>query len=574
MFQAPRYRPPDNIVYNVGRESQSPRTVEEFTVTLPDRASRTVILDVGNLYCDNLSNRISSIDSIAAFSLRKGELNGYVKCRISLPGVQEEQVSSRPLRYQRTADESLRKAHEVQGGRPESQRVVERALGISKEGSVLRIPPNFGLGCKLTIVERKIFKFYIDAWCSGRTILPKTNSWKVDLGSMLPNSVPLKNALLALACTYILDYNTDNRILAQANKYYHDAVVGLNKQLQQPQQWEVGKGDDLIGTFALLNMHDVVAWEFRRPPGQLPRWLEGARAACRILDTTDPGYRYYKPCNVQATRARVGNTINIARHAIAGLTFTPLDIENTQKKFGWLLYGTEQEVHEIHGACGYCPKLLHIWAQITHLSAKFAQHGDSDVIPLLAEKFFDKLESLVQNSELSRGFSSTQDLLQACVLNEDGIIEEPWQMVALGADCWKIAAQIYLLCRLLRYPRSSPRVLAKMDQLAECVRRIPCSGNLFTSMTPFFPCFLLGILSVRIQHRAVAQQWCETVMSANQCRSSVPPSYEIMKRLWLWTDMNLQDPAGPVADDLGSRDPWWEKLVARAMATEGVLCIH
>ncbi|KAI0523911.1 fungal-specific transcription factor domain-containing protein [Xylaria bambusicola] len=565
---------PTDDIYNFGRPNQSPRTVGEFTVSLPDRASRIVPLNLGNLYADNVSNRLESINSIATFSPRNGEVNGYVKCRILPSDVQEERVSSRPLRYERTEKEVLQNTSEEQASKPESHRAVERALRIGKEGSVLRIPPNFGLGCKLTIVERKIFKFYIDAWCSGRTILPKTNSWKVDLGCMLPSSEPLKNALLAIACTYILDYVTDDRMRTRANKYYHDAVVSLNKQLQQPQQWEIGKGDDLIGTFALLNMHDVVAWEFRRPPGQLPRWLEGARAACKILDTTDPGYRYYKPYNVQATRARIGNTINIARHAIAGLTFTPLDIENTQGKFGWLLYGTEHEVHEIHGACGYCPKLLHMWSQITHLSAKFALNGDNDVIPLLAEKFFDKLGCLVQNSELSRGFGRTDDLLQACVLNESGVVEEPWQMVALGAECWKIAAQIYLLCRLLRYPRSSPRVLAKLDQLAECVRRIPCSGSLFTSMTPFFPCFLLGILSVQSRHRAVAQNWCEIVMSSNQCRSSVPPSYEIMKRLWLWMDSHLRDPVGPVSEDIEGRDAWWEKLVARAMATEGVLCIH
>ncbi|KAI0150759.1 hypothetical protein GGR57DRAFT_182289 [Xylariaceae sp. FL1272] len=408
----------------------------------------------------------------------------------------------------------------------------------------------------------------------GRTILSKTNSWKADLGSMLPKSACLKNALLALACIYILDYNTDNRLRERANRYYQEAVAGLDKRLRDPQEWGVGKGDDLIGTFALLNMHDVVAWEFRRPPDQLPRWLEGARLASRILDITDPGYRYYKPFNVQTSSARLGNIVNIARHAIAGLTFSPLSLENTRGKFGWLLYGTQREVHEIHGACGYSPKLLHIWAQITHLSAKFAQHSDDDIIPLLAQKLLDKLEHLVQNSELSRGFSSSVDLLEACVLNERGVIEEPWQMVALGADCWKIAAQVYLLCRLLRYPRSSLTVLAKLDQLAECVKRIPCSGSVFTSMTPFFPCFLLGVLSTRSSHRDIARNWCETVMSSNQCRSSVPPSYRIMKRLWSWMDDNLVDPVSPLPDEIGSRAPWWEVLVTRAMETEGILCIH
>lgn len=65
--------------------------------------------------------------------------------------------------------------------------------------------------------------------------------------------------------------------------------------------------------------------------------------------------------------------VNIARVAIFALPFTPLDVANTSnKKFGWLLHGTSASVHRIHGTAGYSPKLLHIWAQITHLAAKFS----------------------------------------------------------------------------------------------------------------------------------------------------------------------------------------------------------
>lgn len=123
-------------------------------------------------------------------------------------------------------------------------------------------------------------------------------------------------------------------------------------------------------------------------------------------------------------------------------------------------------------------------------------------------------------------------------------------MVALGAECWKKAAQIYLLCRLFRYlgfqsdhyeknpslalfirncmtsnnidyryPRTHPVVMAKLDLLTQCLSRMPCSGSLFTSMTPLFPCFLLGILSVETRHRNIVLHWFNTVMGANQCRS-------------------------------------------------------
>jgi hypothetical protein len=126
----------------------------------------------------------------------------------------------------------------------------------------------------------------------------------------------------------------------------------------------------------------VVNWEHRRTPDHVPRWFQGAHTASKILDATDPGYRYYKPCNVQVTRARMSNAINCGRLAIHGLLFTPLDIANTKdSKFGWLLYGSEADVRKIHGASGYCPKILHIIGQVTHLAAKFTDVLHPSIYP-------------------------------------------------------------------------------------------------------------------------------------------------------------------------------------------------
>jgi hypothetical protein len=53
---------------------------------------------------------------------------------------------------------------------------------------------------------------------------------------------------------------------------------------------------------------------------------------------------------------------------------------------------------------------------------------------------------------------------------------------------------------------------------------MPCSGSLFTSMTPLFPCFLMGLLSAEgSKHRQFVLNWFGTVMGANQCRSVKGP---------------------------------------------------
>ena len=118
----------------------------------------------------------------------------------------------------------------------------------------------------------------------------------------------------------------------------------------------------------------MITWEYRRPKSQVPRWLEGARLASRLLDTTDPGYRYWKPENVQCGSARISNTIIVGRAAILALPMTPLNVINTDdNQFGWLLHGTKRRAREIHGGSGFSPKLLHMFAQITHLAAKMAE---------------------------------------------------------------------------------------------------------------------------------------------------------------------------------------------------------
>ncbi|KAM0243363.1 hypothetical protein ACHAPO_000208 [Fusarium lateritium] len=53
-------------------------------------------------------------------------------------------------------------------------------------------------------------------------------------------------------------------------------------------------------------------------------------------------------------------------------------------------------------------------------------------------------------------------------------------------------------------------------------------------------------------------------------RSSVPPLYEALKRIWDWidSDVNLQLDPTPIPESLGKRYPWWEHLVERVLEEE------
>jgi hypothetical protein len=52
-----------------------------------------------------------------------------------------------------------------------------------------------------------------------------------------------------------------------------------------------------------------------------------------------------------------------------------------------------------------------------------------------------------------------------------------------------------------------------------CIDRMPRSGPLFTSQSPFFPVFVMGLVSHRLEHRRIVRKWFEEVLSRAPARS-------------------------------------------------------
>src|ERR1700753_4258139 len=62
-------------------------------------------------------------------------------------------------------------------------------------------------------------------------------------------------------------------------------------------------------------------------------------------------------------------------------------------------------------------------------------------------------------------------------------------------------------------PRSHPSIQRPLNILLRCVERMPCSGPLFTSQSPFFPVFVMGLVSCKDKDRQVVRNWFEEVIS-------------------------------------------------------------
>jgi hypothetical protein len=62
----------------------------------------------------------------------------------------------------------------------------------------------------------------------------------------------------------------------------------------------------------------------------------------------------------------------------------------------------------------------------------------------------ERLNNFWQWSDLSYGYVTSQELIDSCILNEDGHVSDPIKATELLGETYAAAAQIYLYCRLMR----------------------------------------------------------------------------------------------------------------------------
>jgi len=115
-----------------------------------------------------------------------------------------------------------------------------------------------------------------------------------------------------------------------------------------------------------------------------------------------------------------------------------------------------------------------------------------------------------------------------------------------------------------------------LADLARCIHIMPTSGHNFTAQAPLFPIFLLGVLATSDEIRDVSNNWFANVIQT-PVRSSVPPLYQVLQRIWTWIDKEFEPRQSillELTESIGTRTPWWERLVARTLEKENeTLCL-
>ncbi|RDA91253.1 hypothetical protein CP533_0649 [Ophiocordyceps camponoti-saundersi (nom. inval.)] len=475
---------------------------------------------------------------------------------------------------------------EVLGAAPTSPPVrSDSSCETTSMGAPRKVPQLFGLEAKMDLTDRKLFTFYIRNWCPGRSVLAETNLWLKDFAQMHKSDGVLA-AIQSLAGIYIYDYKPLDSVRKRVNDRFSEAEARLSRLMNDPStSRNEAQANELITIAVLLSMQDIVLTERRLRKPYDPRWLAGFKQGEVFLQATDQGSRFWNPTNAQLSSLRISQSVIVGRAMILAQPMMRLppsetfDPEYETSRFGWLLYGTERDMYQIHGGCGFSKKLLHIFSQITYCAARLQQDPKSMVVPTTTQYLHAELVQMRQWSSESKDWEAAKAgpsvTEWARSVPADHVISSSADMTDVTAEAWRLTAIIYLQCRVWRLPRTHSAVLSSLSDLARCIQIMPTSGYHFTAQAPLFPVFLLGMLSTDAGLRNVSKTWFDEVVST-PVRSSVPPLYEALQRIWEWIDLVVPPPppTDALLEPIGLRCPWWEQVVHEVDKREAeVLCL-
>ncbi|KAJ6442031.1 Protein phosphatase inhibitor [Purpureocillium lavendulum] len=337
---------------------------------------------------------------------------------------------------------------------------TEISTDVTPIGAPRMVPKLFGYEAKMDQTDRKFWTFYIKNWCPGRSVLQETNLWLKDFAQM-HKSDGVRAAIQSLAGIYIYDYLPKDDVRKRVNDRFFEAESRLSSLLADPATTNnEGQANELITIAVILSMQDIVLTERRLAWPATPRWLSGFKQGELFLQATDRGARFWKRSNAQLSSLRISQSIIVGRAVILAQPMAALpasetfDPEAEASRFGWLLYGSESDMYEIHGGCGFSKKLLHIMSQITYCAARLQQDPENIVVPMTTQYLLKELLQMRQWSSESKDWEtakagpSVADWLRC--MPDDYQIDTSADMTDVTAEAWRLTAIIYLQCRVLR----------------------------------------------------------------------------------------------------------------------------
>ncbi|OBS15642.1 hypothetical protein FPOA_13582 [Fusarium poae] len=340
--------------------------------------------------------------------------------------------------------------------------------------------------------------------------------------------------------------STINQLLSPLPNAFLDKIVSQHQSSGDYSSDCAGAGDNDLKNGANANIKSLGDTPFKR---KAEEHGGNNNKANKVTSSSQPvSTRPQTPeqlQNLPATRQRKDGFHQILAEMFQTLpSLSEMDMEDEASKFNWLLCDTEEDLLEIRSGCGVSTKLLHMISQTTYCAARMKQEPKSLIVPITAE-FLDR-----GFSELPQWTNSVGDLRAIMVTNQNPVIS------SRATEAWRIAAAVYLQCRLLRLPRNHPSVIANLENLGKCISiMLTLRPQLFTQVPPL-PAFLLGMLATTSDHKSVLDDWL----------AHIPLMTDKSSIRWIWKRIanQVEVPPEPMNIDksIHKRFAWWEKLVA------------
>jgi hypothetical protein len=120
-----------------------------------------------------------------------------------------------------------------------------------------KLPPNFGLESPaMDSTDTKLFQFYLQAWCPGRSVLRESNVWLNEFARM-HNHFGILAAMQSLAGIYIYDYTQAPHVRMRVIRRFAEAELRLQVLLTDPDS--LRDGNEVVTITCFLAMQDVSA---------------------------------------------------------------------------------------------------------------------------------------------------------------------------------------------------------------------------------------------------------------------------------------------------------------------------
>ncbi|KAF3038075.1 hypothetical protein E8E12_001337 [Didymella heteroderae] len=367
-------------------------------------------------------------------------------------------------------------------------------------------------------IEHLLIDFYANGICPGRTVATQSNGYAALL--QVANTCPsTRYALLSLSASYISEY------VPSQKDFYQHAELYYSTQAFQALATQIANRNDYEGALAtsmLLMHHGAV----NSSPDSALCWSCHANVFDIIPDNmidhqSDPALFI----RAQLTLARTEQTSK----TLQSTQFHSLETKS------WYEGAPPNDTRKICSILGLSPHLLFIISSITSL----AFDSNNSNILVYAQYQEAQLQSLKQWSTEPRG--PEHDILLAT------------------AEAFRLAALIYLRCRIFGMTRFHPSVVDLSETLCTLVLSLPVKGALYTAIYPVWPLFIAAV-TVNSDKRDRLYQRVVPIREGD--KNTLPAVLKRVSGMRIW--LAQQDPM------CQRKDGWWDEMLSPSSSTNSV----